>query len=238
MYYTHQLFRRVKFKAENNSKTIPQRWSEQPCPGRSSNQREPWQIHLHRPGTRPLSNNKIKLIVLHCGIENFLDHMIKTMNLIDKKDISLLQTGKYRRKIPLFFNDRPRGDLNAGTHLICYDIGKCRFAKTWKTVEEYMIQGFSPAYCCLYKNPQTLPQSLLTDIVIKPFRPDPAITCRLTNYGLRTHQTTVGSNIFFNVHTSALNASRMRSSTPNSAKLSWPRRFLTETNDSLATGSE
>ena len=75
---------RIKIQAKNKAEPVAQRGGEKPGPGRGSNQREWLQREFHRPRRGSLTDHNVDLVILHGGIEHFLNNMVQPVNLIDK----------------------------------------------------------------------------------------------------------------------------------------------------------
>ena len=76
------------------------------------------------------------------------------MDLVDKKDISLLQIGQQRGQISRLFDRRSGGGADLHPHLVGHDAGEGRLAKTRRPVEQQMIQRFPPPARSLEIDPQ------------------------------------------------------------------------------------
>ena len=112
----------------------------------------PTVVMCHRPGTRSLADNQIKLKILHGWIQNFFHCMVQAVDFINKKNITFLQTGQYGGKIALLFNNGTGGYFYPRPHFIGDNIGECRFAETGKTMKKRMIERFTTTKSCLNKD--------------------------------------------------------------------------------------
>jgi hypothetical protein len=92
--------------------------------------------------------------------------MIEAMDLVDEQNVARLQTGENGGEIAWAFYHRAGRDLDACSHLIGDDIGQRCLAQTRETVEQDVIQGFSPLSGRLDEDLQTLLDLILTDVLL------------------------------------------------------------------------
>ena len=91
------------------------------------------------------------------------------MDLIDEKNITLVQIRQDCGKIALLFNGGTGGDADVDAHLCCNDVGKRGFAKAGRAVEKDVIQGVVTLLCRGNINAQILLDLFLTDVLVKRF---------------------------------------------------------------------
>ena len=106
-------------------------------------------------------------VIFHCRIENLFYLTVEPVDLIYKEYIVLLKTVEYRSHFPGLFNGRSRGDFHMHAHLVGNDACKSRFTEPWRSVEQYMIQGFSSCFGCFNINRQCLLGLLLSDVIFQ-----------------------------------------------------------------------
>ena len=68
-------------------------------------------IYADRTGGRTFSDDDIQREILHRRIQHLFDLLGKTVDLIDKENVSIGKIGQKRRQIPLLFNRGAGGDL-------------------------------------------------------------------------------------------------------------------------------
>ena len=84
-----------------------------------------WQGEFDRPGTGSLANNNVQLKIFHGRVENFFDNVRQSVNLVDEKNIALLQVGEQRCQVTGAFHDRPRRTFEVdpiSTAMICASV--------------------------------------------------------------------------------------------------------------------
>ena len=97
------------------------------------------------------------------------------MNLIHKKNISLLKVIQNRRHLPGLFDRRAGSDLHVNAHLVSDDSGEGRLSKTRRAVKKHMIQRVPPLFCRLDIDLEISLGFLLAHIITQKFRPERAL---------------------------------------------------------------
>ena len=85
------------------------------------------------------------------------------MDLIDKKDIADLEVCQYRREVPGALQNRPRGEVNLGVHLVGNDVGQRGLTEAGGPKEERMIESFTAMAGSIDKDPKVCGQPPLPD---------------------------------------------------------------------------
>ena len=75
----------------DHTETVPQRGGKKAGSGGGTNQRESRQIQPDRPDGRPFSDHDIDREIFHGRIQHLFHLAVQTVDLVDKKHISLFQ---------------------------------------------------------------------------------------------------------------------------------------------------
>ena len=89
---------------------------------------------MHALRRRSLAEYDIDRIVLHRGIEYFLDLTRQTVYFVDEQHILVGKIRKNRHKIALLFDGRAAGDADVHPQLMGYDIRQRGLSESGRAV--------------------------------------------------------------------------------------------------------
>ena len=162
----------IKFQTTDNPETIPQGGGQQTDTGRCSHQGKGFEINLHRPGTRSLADDQIKLEIFHPRIQDFFHIGGHTVDFVYEQQIIFLEIGYNGSKIPRAFQNRPRGAHQIDPEFRSHNLGQSGLAQTGISIQQNMIKLLPPIPGRLQINPQIGPNIVLTDKIIQGTGPD------------------------------------------------------------------
>ena len=151
----------------DHAKTISERCGQKTCSCSCSHQSKLRQIQTDTAGRSSFSNHNINGIIFHCRIQHFLHLPVQSMDLIHKKNISLLQVIEDRRHLTRLLNSRTAGHLQMCPHLIGNNACQRGLTKSGRSIEQHVIQCFSSGFCRLNINLQIIFCFFLTDILVQ-----------------------------------------------------------------------
>ena len=79
-------------------------------------------------------------IVLHRGIEDFLDRRIEPVDLVDEQHVALFQIGEQRREVAGLGDDRPGGGAEIHAELARDDLRQRGLAEAGRADEQHVIE--------------------------------------------------------------------------------------------------
>ena len=159
----------------HHPKTVAKRCREKPGPRRCANQSEFRKIQTDGSGRGTLADHDINRKILHCRIEYLLHLTVQTMNLIHKKDISLLKVIQNGRHLSGFLDCRSGGHLHMSSHLIGNDSGQSSLTQTRRTVKKDVIQCIMPLFGSFYIYFECILGFFLTNVFIKSLRTEASL---------------------------------------------------------------
>ena len=118
----------------SNSKSIPKRRTQLPCPCSCPNQRKLRQFHTYTPSRRPFPNKNIQFSIFHRRIQNFLHRCIQSMNFINKQNVIFLQRRQNSRQISRLFQHRSSRYFQIHSHFCGNNSCKCSFSQSWRPI--------------------------------------------------------------------------------------------------------
>ena len=72
---------------------------------------------------RTLADHDVDLVVLECGVEDFLNHRRETVDFVDEEDVVRLEVGEHGRQIAGTLENGPRGLAEIDAHFVRDDVG-------------------------------------------------------------------------------------------------------------------
>ena len=124
------------------------------------------------------TQDQVKLIVFHRGIEDFFDHGAKPVNLVNKEHIPLSQMRENTRQI-FALHRRATRDMHLYTQLIGYQMGDSRLAQPRRPRQEQMVKRVPTTLGSLHKDLEIVDQGLLTHQLVKALRAQTQLLVRL-----------------------------------------------------------
>ena len=113
----------IIFEVHIDPETRPERTCQQTAASRRPHQRKRSQVDLDGTGARPFIDHDIDPVIFHRRIQIFLHNRTQPVDLVDKKDIVLLQRSQHSRQIARFIQHRPGSHLEADSQFIRYNVG-------------------------------------------------------------------------------------------------------------------
>ena len=135
-----QLLAGVEIEPHRNAEAVAQRRREQAGARRRADQRELREIDPHRARRRPLADDEVELVVLHRGIEDFLDRGIEPVDLVDEQHVALLEIGEQRREVAGLGDDRAGGGAEVDAELARDDLRERGLAEAGRADEQHVVE--------------------------------------------------------------------------------------------------
>ena len=139
----------VVVEAKVDAKPCPQGRRQQARPRGRPHQGERTQFNLDCPRVGARVDDKVNAVVLHGAVEVLLDHGRQPVDLVDEQHVVGLEAREKTRQVTWFVQHRTRRGADGHTHLVGHDVGQGRFPKSWRAVQQHVVQRLA-----------TLPRSL------------------------------------------------------------------------------
>jgi hypothetical protein len=107
------------------------------------------------------------LKIFHGRGEDFFDDVRETVDLVDKKNIALLQIGEQRCQVARAFHHWSRGAFEVDPHLHGNDMRQGGFPETWRATEEHVIDRITTMPGRFNQDTEIFLDLLLTDVFIQ-----------------------------------------------------------------------
>ena len=117
------LLGRVELQLVDDAEAGAQGICERACARRGADEREGRQVDLDRTRGRTLADHDVDLVVLECGVEDFLNHRRETVDFVDEEDVVRLEVGEHGRQIAGTLENGPRGLAEIDAHFVRDDVG-------------------------------------------------------------------------------------------------------------------
>ena len=124
-------------------------------------------VKSYRPCSSTFSNHYINLIIFHCWIQYFLNLSVKSVNLINKENITLTQVVKYSCHISRLLDCRTGCNLDINPHFISNNSCQSCLSKSRRSIEKHMVKCLSSFLCCLNIYFKITLNLILSNIVIE-----------------------------------------------------------------------
>src|SRR5262249_27060488 len=134
---------------------------------------------------RPLPDHEVELEVLHRRIEDLLDDVVETVDLVDEEDLPALEVREDRREIARPLEDGPGRGPDPDRELVRDDVRERRLPEPGGTVEENVVEHVAPRTRRGDLHPQVLADRLLPDVVVERARPERRLDEDLVVHRLR-----------------------------------------------------
>ncbi len=89
---------------------------------------------------RPLVDDDVEFVVLHRGVEVFLDRGLEAVDFVDEKHVAAFQRGEQAREVAGLFDRRAAGVLDVHAHRVREDVGERRLAEAGRTAEQDVLE--------------------------------------------------------------------------------------------------
>jgi hypothetical protein len=135
-----QLFRRIELQPRHDAKAVAQRVGQHARAGGGAHQGERLQIELDAARRRAFADHDVDLVVLQCGVQDFLDDRAEPVDFVDEQHIVLFQVGQQRGQVLGFFQHRAAGLAQVDPELGGDDVTERGFAQTGRAEQQHMVQ--------------------------------------------------------------------------------------------------
>ena len=150
-----------------DAEACTERSREQSAAGRRADEREGVEVDLDRTRRRPLVNHDVDAVVLHRGIQIFLDHGRESVNFVDEQHVVLLERGEDARQVARLVEHRTAGHLETHAQFVGDDVRESGLAQSWRAVQEGVVERFAAELRCLDKDAQVFHHLRLSAEVIE-----------------------------------------------------------------------
>jgi len=181
----------VKVEAVHDAEARTQGSRQQPGTGRRANEREPLHRYLHRAGTRSLPDHDVQLVVLHGGVEDFLNRRRQTMDLVDEQHLMLLKIGEHCCEIAWLLDHGACRRADRYAKFVADDVRQCRLAEPWRTVQQDVIERFLATAGRCDRHLKVVAHAILSDVLVERSRPQSRFVLRVVFDAAGRHQTFV-----------------------------------------------
>src|SRR6476620_6154762 len=130
---TRKLITRVELETCDDAEAVAQRVREHAGSRRSADQRERLQLELHGTRRRTFADHDVDLEVFERRIEYLLDHRREPMDLVDEKNITLVEIAQDGGKVAGALQHGAGGMAQVHTHLARNDMSERGLAETRRT---------------------------------------------------------------------------------------------------------
>ena len=90
-----------------------------------------------------LIDDNVDDVVLHRGIEAFLHDTAHPVDLVNEKDVALLEVGEQSGKVGAFLENRAGGMVDFDPHLVRDDVRERRLAQARRAIEQHVVEGLA-----------------------------------------------------------------------------------------------
>ena len=97
--------------------------------------------------SRAFADDQVELVILHRGIEDFLDRRIEPVDFINEEHVTLLEIGEQGREITRLGDDGPGGRSEIDPQFLRHDLGKRRLAEPGRPGKEHMVERLVARLC-------------------------------------------------------------------------------------------
>ena len=147
------------------------------------------QVEADRSRGRPLPHHDIKREVLERRIENFLDHAVQAVNLVDEEDIALFEVCEDCRQVARSLNSRPARRADVRAELIGNHRGERGLAKPRRAGEQDVVGALFTLLRRLDKDSERLFHLGLSQVVAQFLRAQAAVKREVVLLQVGRHRT-------------------------------------------------
>jgi len=94
----------------------------------------------------------------------------QAVNLVDEKNVALLQVGEQRCQVTGAFHNRPGRAFEVDTHFESDDMCQGRFPESWRTAEQDVIDRITAMPCRFDQDTEIFFNLLLANVLIQRSR--------------------------------------------------------------------
>ena len=105
-----------------------------------ADERKFWQVELDAARIRPLVDDDVEFVILHRGVEVFLDGRLEAVDFVDKKNVAAFERGEQAGEVSRFFNRGAAGGLDVHPHRVREDVGEGCFSEAGRAAEQNVLQ--------------------------------------------------------------------------------------------------
>ena len=125
------------------------------------------QVEPNGAGRRPLAHDDIEREVLERWVQDFLDHAVHAVDLVDEQDIALFEVGENGGQVTSALDGRTARRLYVRMKFVSHHGGERRLAKARRTREQDVVDRLATLQGCLNHDGERLFHFLLPKIVFK-----------------------------------------------------------------------
>lgn len=178
-------FFRIKFQSVNGAETISQGIRNRPQSRRRADQGELGQVELDSPRRGTLPDDDVEFVVFHCGVEDFFDEFVETMNFVDEKHVAVFEIGENRTQVADALNCRAARHFHPDTHFFGDNVGECGFAQASGTIEEDVLHRVIAFPGGIDEDTEIPLDFFLPDVFAESLRAKRRVECRIIGNGGR-----------------------------------------------------
>ena len=186
----------VEVQAHGNAEAVAQRRGEQARARGGADQRELGEVDLDRARRRPFADDEVELVVLHGGIEDFLDRRVEAVDLVDEEDVAVFQVGEQRGEVAGLGDDRAGGGAEADAQLARHDLRQRGLAEAGRAGEQHVVQRIAARLGGLDEHLEVGARLLLADELAQQLRPQRLLCVVRVALGAGDEAVVVGHGLF------------------------------------------
>src|SRR5579885_2601867 len=174
-----QIFRLIKIEPMNDAESRAKRRGDEASARGGADQREMAERKRMNTRTGPLADDEIDAKILNGRIENFLDGRLHAVNLIQEEQFPRFKGSQDGGEIAFAFEKRTSAGLDRNVQFVGDDLRERGFAKTGRTIEQNVVEGFAAAARRLDSDGDIFLYALLPDIFFEAFWADAGVEPRV-----------------------------------------------------------
>ena len=141
-----ELFLLVVFEVAGEAEAVAQRGREEAGARRRPHHREGRQRKRDRRCTGPFADHDVHPEIFHRQVEHLLGRAGEAMDLVDEKDVVLLEGGKHGGQISGVLNRRAGGQAQRAVDLRGDDHRQRRLAQPRRARKQDVVRGLPPGH--------------------------------------------------------------------------------------------
>ena len=174
-----QLRRRVKIEPVRHPEARAQRRADHAGARGRADERELRQVQPHTARVRPLVDDDVELVILHRGVEVFLDRGLEPVDFVDEKHVAAFERREQAGEVAGFFYHRPAGVPDVHAHRVGDDVGEARFPEARRPAEQNVFEHVAAPVCGLHHQFEPLADFFLAGEFVEVRRPQRNIERRV-----------------------------------------------------------
>src|SRR3990172_3816933 len=166
---------RVEVEPVRGPEAVAQRRGDASGPRRRADDREGLEGEPERPRRRPLADHDVEGVVLHRRVEDLLDRVVEAMDLVDEKDVALVEAREHRGEVAGPLDRRAGRVADVDPELAGDDRGERRLAEAGRAVQEDVVGRLFPRPGRLEQDAEVGLDLALADVLVERARPERAL---------------------------------------------------------------